>query len=165
MMSRLLEGLTPETRMKAGKAIARLRREGVPHVVTCGFRTEAEQYALWCQGRKPLAEVNEARVKVGMYRLSEKENTYTVTNANGKRVSEGGTGRSAHQTGKALDVVPLDNGRAVWPPHADSRWKQIAAAFIEQGFTWGGDWNGDGRTKLDGDDSEDMVDYPHYQLM
>lgn len=164
-MSRKLEDLTPEARMCAGKAMATLLLESVPFVVTYTLRSEAEQYALWCQGRKPLKEVNEARAKVGLYLLSEAENTYTVTNCNGKRISEGGTGRSAHQTGKALDVVPLENGRPVWPAPEDSRWKAISSAFVAQGFTWGGDWDRDGLTKLDGDDDEDMVDYPHYQLM
>lgn len=164
-MSRKLEDLTPGARLKAGKAMAALLRANVPFVVTYTLRTEAEQFALWCQGRKPLSEVNAARSKVGLYLLSEAENKYSVTNCNGKRISEGGTGRSAHQTGNALDVVPIENGKAIWPGLEDPRWKEISAAFIAQGFTWGGDWDRDGLTALDGDDDEDMVDYPHYQLI
>lgn len=164
-MSRKLTDLTPDASIRAGKAIADLLRKNRPHVVTYTRRTEAEQYALWLQGRKPLAEVNFARAKVGLYLLSEAENKYTVTNCDGKRKSEGGTGRSAHQTGNALDVVPLENGKAIWPGPEDPRWKEISAAFVAQGFTWGGDWDRDGLTALDGDDDEDMVDYPHYQLM
>lgn len=164
-MSRKLTDLTPEARLRAGKAFADLLRKNIPHVVTQTTRNEDEQYALWCQGRKTLEEVNFARAKVGFYLLSEEENKYTVTNCDGKRKSEGGTGRSAHQTGNALDVVPLENGKAIWPGAEDPRWKEISAAFVAQGFTWGGDWDRDGITKLEGDDDEDMVDYPHYQLM
>lgn len=164
-MSRKLTDLTPDARLRAGKAFADLLRKNIPHVVTYTLRTEEEQYALWCQGRKTLKDVNFARAKVGLYLLSEEENKYTVTNCDGKRKSEGGTGRSAHQTGNALDVVPLENGKAIWPVLEDSRWKEISASFIAQGFTWGGDWDRDGLTALEGDDDEDMVDYPHYQLM
>ncbi len=164
-MSAKLEDLNPSTRLKAGKALARLLKDGVPFIVTCTLRTKEEQYALWCQGRKPLHVVNAARAKVGLYLLVERENRYSVTNCDGTRVSEGGTGRSAHQGGNAIDCVPFENGHAVWPVESDPRWKKIAAAFIEQGFTWGGDWDRDGKTKLDGDDDEDMVDYPHYQIM
>lgn len=164
-MSTKLSDLNAGTRLRAGKAMAQLLKENVAYVVTYTLRTEAEQYALWCQGRKPLSFVNDKRREVGLYLLAEYENKYTVTNCDGKRKSEGGTGRSAHQTGNALDVVPLENGKAIWPVPEDPRWKEISAAFIAQGFTWGGDWDRDGLTALEGDDDEDMVDYPHYQLM
>ena len=164
-MSTKLAGLNDVARMKAAKAMADLLKQGIPHVMTDGLRKKDYQYALWCQGRKPLEFVNEQRQKVGLYLLSDRENRYTVTNCDGIKVSEGGTGRSAHQSGNALDVVPLENGKAIWPPITDPRWKQISAAFVAQGFTWGGDWDRDGLTKLEGDDDEDMVDYPHYQLI
>jgi peptidoglycan L-alanyl-D-glutamate endopeptidase CwlK len=163
-MSKDLKDLTDDTRLAAAKALGNLLKKNMPCVVMYTKREKQEQYALWCQGRKPLAFVNAERRKAGLYELTERENKYTVTNCDGTRISEGGTGRSAHQTGRALDVVPLENGRAIWPPESDPRWKKIAAAFIAQGFTWGGDWDRDGLTKLDGDDDEDMVDYPHYQL-
>lgn len=164
-MSIKLEDLNPDARMKAAKAFANLLKKNIPYVITQTRRTEQEQFALWCQGRKPLDFVNEQRRKAGMYLLTAEENKYTVTNCDGKRISEGGTGRSAHQLGNAIDVTPLENGRAVWPVLEDKRWKEISAEFVAQGFTWGGDWDRDGLTKLDGDDDEDMVDYPHYQLI
>lgn len=164
-MSRKLTDLNPEARAKAAAAIAELLRKHVPHAITCTLRTKEEQYALWCQGRKSLEEVNEERAKAGLYLLSPKENRYTVTNCDGTKISEGGTGRSAHQTGNAIDVVPAESGRPVWPPVSDGRWKEIAVAFTAQGFTWGGDWDGDGLTAFDGDDDEDFIDYPHYQLL
>jgi peptidoglycan L-alanyl-D-glutamate endopeptidase CwlK len=150
-MSTSLSDLTNETRLKASKALATLLKNNVPYVVTYTLRTQQEQYALWCQGRKSLIEVNAERKKAGLYLLVAKENLYTVTNCNGTKQSEGGTGRSPHQTGKAIDVVPLENGKAVWPSLADTRWEQIAGAFREQGFECGKDW-------------KDFPDYPHYQL-
>ncbi len=168
-MSRRLEDLTPAARAAALRALARLKADGIQVVVSYTLRTALEQYALWCQGRKTLAETNAARAAataagaemppireyMGRDKKTHSDNDYTVTNCDGRRVSEGGTGRSPHQTGRALDVVPdLDPGEAQlpgWPPESDPRWAVIAAAFKAEGFEWGGDW-------------EDFPDYPHYQL-
>lgn len=145
VVSKKLSDLKPIAATKATAALADLKRDGVPCVVTYTLRTTAEQNALFAQGREPLDTVNAKRKISGLYALSEKENKYTVTNCDGLRH------QSRHQTGTALDVVPLDNGRAVWPNGTDPRWQQIASAFKAHGFTWGGDW-------------KDFPDYPHYQL-
>jgi hypothetical protein len=127
-----------------------MQRE-VPYVVTYTLRTYAEQAALYAQGRETLIVVNTLRAEAKMPPISSSENSYTVTQCDGKRISEGGTGRSPHQLGTALDVVPLGNGQPVWPGKSDPRWADIAKSFKEQGFEWGGDWT-------------DFVDLPHYQL-
>lgn len=144
-MSRKLGDLKPYAAAKATAALAELKRDGVLCTVTYTLRTTEEQQALYAQGREPLEVVNAKRAKCGMYKLSENENTYTVTNCDGVRTI------SRHQTGVALDVVPLVGGRAVWPPNGDPRWPKIARAFKAHGFTWGGDW-------------KDFPDFPHYQL-
>jgi len=89
--------------------------------------------------------VNAKRKEVGLYQLQEKENKYTVTKCDGVR------NKSQHQSGMALDVVPVEKGIAVYPPASDPRWLKIASAFIKQGFEWGGSW-------------KDFPDLPHYQL-
>jgi peptidoglycan L-alanyl-D-glutamate endopeptidase CwlK len=150
-MSIKLTDLQEDVRFKASKAIAILLKANIPYVVTYTLRTKQEQYALWCQGRKTLSEVNIERKKAGLYLLIDRENKQTVTNCNGTTKADGGTGISAHQTGRALDVVPLENGRAIWPALTDLRWELIAKAFREQGFECGKDW-------------KDFPDYPHYQL-
>lgn len=48
--------------------------------------------------------------------------------------------------------------------HTDPRWKQIAEVMVKHGFRWGMDWNGDGRTRYDGDKTEVRVDAPHYEV-
>jgi len=157
--------LTPDAQAAAESALADLRANGTQVVVTCTLRTAEEQYALWCQGRKSLNEVNEARARAGMRPILEylgrdgkthSDNEYTVTTLDGKRKSEGGTGRSPHQLGTAIDVVPdldeTDKERPGWPPLSDKRWTVIADAFKAHGFEWGGDW-------------ADYPDYPHYQRM
>ncbi|MCD1654713.1 M15 family metallopeptidase [Treponema zuelzerae] len=144
-MSRALSDLKEPARSRAEEALAELRRLGVRVSVVSTLRTTEEQQALFAQGRKDLAEVNRLRAIAGLGTLPEKENRYTVTNADGIQ------NRSRHQSGKALDVVPLEGGRAVWPPATDPRWQVIANVFKARGFAWGGDW-------------KDYPDYPHYQL-
>ena len=150
-MSTRLEDLTSETEAKARLALADLETRGVPVIVTSTLRTEAEQVALYAQGRQSLIAVNALRAEAGLGPIDEQDNSYTVTEASGKRVIDGGTGRSEHQLGIALDVCPLANGSAIWPAPTDPRWAEIAQSFKAQGFVWGGDWT-------------DFKDYPHYQL-
>lgn len=167
-MSTKLEDLKPAVMVAALKALHELKAEGVQVVVTYTFRTLEEQAALYAQGRKSLAEVNRLRAIANLPAIMEylgkdkkihSDNDYTVTNCDGIQISKGGKGRSPHQTGTALDVVPdVDASEKVvpgWPAPSDPRWKVIAAAFKRNGFEWGGDWT----KKRDGIDP----DYPHYQ--
>ena len=149
-MSRRLEDLQPRVQAAAARAISDLMARGVPFAITYTLRTYEEQSALYAQGRETLSAVNEKRLKAGLRPLVESENKYTVTNCDGIKISEGGKGRSPHQLGTALDVVPEYDGRPVWPDKSDERWKQISGVFKQHGFEWGGDW-------------KDFLDLPHYQ--
>ncbi len=80
-----------------------------------------------------------------MYALTEKENSAIVTKCDGINYC------SDHQSGLAVDVVPLQGTRAVWPALSDPRWKQISDVMKKHGFEWGGDW-------------KRFPDYPHYQM-
>jgi len=155
-MSTRLEDLTPDTQAKAQAALDDLAMRDVPAIVTYTYRTQAEQAALYAQGRQSLITVNSLRTLAGLAPIGNTDNSYTVTNASGVRKVDGGTGRSMHQLGTALDVCPLENGSAVWPPISDPRWAQIAQSFKAQGFSWGGDWT----MAKDGIDP----DLPHYEL-
>ena len=162
-MSTKLEDMESRACGAAFRALTELKRDGVQVVVTCTLRTADEQSALFAQGRKCLEEVNALRKKAGMYEIKpylgkdkklHSDNDYTVTNCNGIEKSKGGTGRSIHQLGKAIDVVPdMDESEKSvpgWPAPSDPRWQEIAAAFKKQAFEWGGDW-------------KDFPDYPHFQ--
>lgn len=122
-----------------------------------GKRTDNMQIAMHAQGRKSLIVVNALRKKAGMKPLAEKDNRYTVTDCDGVNT------KSMHQLGFAVDAVPMENGEPIWPPISDKRWRIIADALQAQGIRWGGDWNGDGKTRSDGDMSETRVDYPHHE--
>jgi hypothetical protein len=156
-MSRRLDQLAQAPQEAAKKALAELEKQGDAVFVDSTRRLDAEQVSLYAQGREPLAVVNALRAAVGFYPLTEEENKRIVTNCDGVKI------RSAHQDGRALDVVPAVNGKPVWPVASDPRWRKIAAAFTAQGFTWGGDWDGDGKTRSDGDLDEKFIDYPHYE--
>lgn len=71
------------------------------------------------------------------------------------------TMRSYHLTGQALDYVPFINGVDRWDTAAYRQgvWGQALAYAKQLGFTWGADWNSNGRT-----DDEIFVDSPHLQF-
>jgi peptidoglycan L-alanyl-D-glutamate endopeptidase CwlK len=150
-MSKALADLLPDVQIKATAALANLKARGIPYVVTYTLRTYAEQAALYAQGRQDLLTVNSLRDVAGLPHIGQADNSYIVTQCDGKRKSEGGTGRSPHQLGTALDVVPLGDTGPIWPSASDPRWAQIAQSFKANGFEWGGDW-------------ADFPDFPHYQL-
>jgi hypothetical protein len=164
-MSTRIEDLTPATQAKARAALADLDARGIAYAVTYTLRSYAEQAALYAQGRESLASVNAKRAAAGLTPIVpytgkdgkvHSDNDYTVTNADGIRIIDGGKGRSPHQLGTALDVVPLMEGSPSWPPASDTRWAEIARSFEAQGFEWGGRWT----LAKDGI----APDMPHYQL-
>jgi hypothetical protein len=65
----------------------------------------------------------------------------------------------------AVDIAPYpidwsDQGRFVELAH------HVLAVAAEMGVSlrWGGDWDGDGKTRADGDPEERFVDLPHFEL-
>ena len=112
--SRDLMELLPAVRVRAEKFLADCKAAGIDLLVTCTFRDNEAQNALYAQGR------------------TTKGNR--VTNAKG--------GQSFHNYRVALDVVPLRNGKAVWNTSgADGQlWKKIGTIGKSCGFEWAGDW-------------------------
>lgn len=151
-MGTRISELRSDVQGPALNALATLAKKDIPYSVTYTLRTREEQVALYAQGRKPLEVVNSYRKIAGMPLISITENAYTVTQCDGYKKSEGGTGRSPHQLGTALDVVPRGPNGPIWPDGKDPRWLQIAEVMKANGFEWGGDW-------------KDFVDLPHYQYV
>lgn len=155
-MSTKLTDLQADVQGHAQFALEQLTAEGIPHAVTSTLRTEAEQIALYAQGRDALLTVNQLRSAAGMLPIipylgkdgkEHSDNDFTVTNADGVRY------KSNHQGGRALDVTPVNEaGNPVWPDHMDPRWPQIAAVMKANGFQWGGDW-------------PRFPDFPHYEMV
>lgn len=134
-MSTKLEDLTPEVQTMAKKLISDLKEAGIKVAVVYTYRTEAEQVALYAQGRETLDKVNEKRKKAGMYLLPEKENKYTVTKCDGIKL------KSAHQSREALDIAPVDDkGKIMWDNAPVATWRKIAELSKAVGFDCGATW-------------------------
>lgn len=112
--------------------------------VTCTYRSQAEQAALYAQGRQPLAEINRLRKLAGMLPTNATEGGRRVTNAQ--------PGQSAHNFKPALafDVAFITTDQKVdWN---ESLFQRFAPLVLSHRQTeWGGSWTG-------------FKDTPHFQL-
>lgn len=145
-MSKKIEDLQEDVRDAARAALTDMDINGIKYSVQNTFRTTDEQIALYAQGRKALVEVQSLRKIANMPPLYPDDNAYTVTNCDGTKT------KSAHQSGRAIDIVPIDSrGNPYWPVDGDSHWVGIANIMKAHGFIWGGDW-------------KDFPDAPHYQM-
>ncbi|HAA7218369.1 TPA_asm: N-acetylmuramoyl-L-alanine amidase family protein, partial [Listeria monocytogenes] len=106
-------GMNKATSDKTRNVIKKMAKEGIYLCVAQGYRSTAEQNALYAQGRtKPGA---------------------IVTNAKG--------GQSNHNFGVAVDLcLYTSDGKDVIWESTTSRWKKVVAAMKAEGFEWGGDW-------------------------
>lgn len=72
---------------------------------------------------------------VESYRTHAKQSEYKVM---GRKYTSSGAGRSKHQYGLAVDVVPIVDSVAVWDNVA--LWKKVGVAGEKLGLRWGGRW-------------------------
>jgi peptidoglycan L-alanyl-D-glutamate endopeptidase CwlK len=107
MSTRSLDALRPEVRPLVDTFLSSCALAGLDVLVTCTFRTDAEQTALFAQGR-------------------------TVP---GKIVTRAKAGQSAHQYGLAIDIVPMVNGKPDWDG-GDPIWAQIGDLGQQAGLQW-----------------------------
>lgn len=145
-MSRRIDKLTADTQVKLNAAIEDMKRNGIKFFIDSTLRTTEEQQALFSQGREALSIVNQKRSIAGMTPIGDKDNGYTVTNCDGIK------NRSRHQSGKAVDIAPVDSrGNPYWPAATSNAWQLIAGCMKKQGFISGLYWS-------------DFVDPPHHEL-
>lgn len=151
--SRNLEHLHPHTRLMAESALescatdAVLQAANITVLVTCTYRDNEAQAALYAKGR-----TREQLQAVGLL---------TVEPAPGPIVTRALPGRSDHNkalpdgtpASRALDIVPLRDRKAVWGQKGDGlddnpaddrtddqeAWQMIARHFKAAGFKWYGD--------------------------
>lgn len=104
--------LHPTIQDEATAMVLDLYNQGIVVRITEGHRSNAEQNALYAQGRTSGGNV--------------------VTNARG--------GQSYHNYGLAFDVVPVEvMHRTNWAPN-DPVWQRVEEAGKRYGFDWGGDF-------------------------
>ena len=117
-MTDKLAGVHPKLKAKVGQILAGMAAMGYPMLVTDGVRTDAEQAALYAQGRTAPGKI--------------------VTNADGV------THRSRHQLhadgcGHAVDCCFLDaSGKPTWDEGYP--WATYGAIAESFGLNWGGRW-------------------------
>lgn len=111
----LLAGLLPEVASRARQLLTDAWGEGIPLVVTSGYRSLAEQGRLYEQGRTtPGTVVTDAR-----------------------------PGSSWHNYRRAFDVAVRDaNGRATWPQDS-ALWAAVGRLGRSLGLEWGRDFGDD----------------------
>jgi peptidoglycan L-alanyl-D-glutamate endopeptidase CwlK len=101
----------PHIKELALEVVKRAYKEGIYVEIISGFRSFAEQDALYAKGRTAPGSI--------------------VTNAKG--------GQSVHNYGLAVDFLILTkDGKAQWK--VDDQWKRVGAIGKSLGFDWGGDW-------------------------
>lgn len=129
MASRKLSDLHPKLQAIVPLFLKKCLEQDIDLLVTCTFRSEVEQNDLYNQGRTTPGHI--------------------VTNAK--------AGQSKHNfmiegrpASKAIDVVPMLNGKCIWD-NSDPRWKKAGAIGKSLGLDWAGDW-------------ESFKEYPHFQI-
>jgi peptidoglycan LD-endopeptidase CwlK len=141
---RNIESLSPKMKEKVLQFTAILKAMDIQFFIHDTFRTTAEQEALFAQGRFDIDFVNRLRYKAGMPLIPESENRRIVTKCDGVKK------KSRHQSGNAIDIVPMEKGRPVWPNPSDKRWLAMGEVGESLGLEWGGRWTD--------------PDCPHYEL-
>ena len=118
----------------------------IKYWISGAFRSTEYQQALFAQGREPLESVNARRKTAGYPPIGAADNTYTVTNCDGIK------NKSNHQSGLAVDVVPVNAaGTPYWPAPGNAAWLPIIAAMKKAGFQSGSEW-------------KNFPDWPHYEI-
>ena len=122
-MSRKIEDLTPEAQEKHGLFKSAMDEAGIPFMVTCTMRTQAEQDALYEQGRtKPGPVV-----------------TWTRHSRHTPRIGDNGKSR-------AFDIAILKDGKPCWDAKVSVDGDRVpdyqeAGEIGERvGLRWGGRW-------------------------
>lgn len=153
-MSRSIKDLIPAMQERAAMAVKAMNEDkelkalGTDGVfISETRRTLAVQMAYYSRGRMEPSDTQKMYKAAGLYDIGTAEakskNTWTL--------------QSKHIEGKAIDIVPLINERAVWtcPPGFDKAkfnriLDRIGEIGKEHGLIWGGDW--------------DVKDYPHFEM-
>ena len=136
MASRSIEDLDPDFQPIIIKFEAHLAREGLGHFKRCcTFRSQAEQNALWAQGRKSLIDVNDIRKATGLPPITKKQNVKVTWNS-----------VSVHTCREAVDYFILKDGKYHDDLKADidkddiPDWEEFGAIAEQCGLVWGGNW-------------------------
>lgn len=93
------------------------------------FRDQVRQLILNCRAKGIELAIVET------FRTHAKQNEYKGM---GRKYTNSAGGKSKHQYGLAVDLVPVVNGQAVWDNPV--LWKKVGVAGEKLGLRWGGRW-------------------------
>ncbi|WP_437828920.1 peptidoglycan-binding protein [Niallia taxi] len=113
-IKRMGKGMKAVVVTKVLEIIEQAYKEGIYMLITDGYRSYAEQDALYAQGRTKPGQI--------------------VTNAKG--------GQSKHNFGMAVDYCLTNKEGTVAYWTVNAKWKRVATIAKSKGFVWGGDWKG-----------------------
>ena len=94
---------------------------------------------------------SQIRVTEGLRSTEKQDQLYNQSRTNpptGPWATNAKGGESYHNYGLAVDVVKIEDGKAVWTPVS----KEVANFGYGFGFEWGGYWR------------QPSTDYPHFQM-
>lgn len=121
MASRDIKDLHPTMQVYCRRFIDKCKERGIDLIITCTYRSAAEQDALYTQGRTTAGRI--------------------VTNARGGQ-SKHNNMVGGYPASLAFDVVPLRGGKPVWGTKGDdlALWQSIGQIGRMNGLEWAGDW-------------------------
>jgi len=119
MASRLLSDCHPDLQLAYVKFVSGMKNANIDFIVTCTYRGDDEQNALYSQGRTAPGNIVTC-AKAG-------QSAHNITREDGSPLS------------CAFDIVIMDNGKCVWSA-TDPRWEVAGHIGLSCGLQWGGDW-------------------------
>lgn len=128
MSSRSLSDLHPILRPIAGVFLDRVQQAGIDILVTCTYRSSAEQDELYKLGRIVRSHVGPWDVRHPLGR--------TVTKAKGGQSEHNHTEQGV-PSALAFDVVPLVSGKPIWDERSHL-WLRIGDIGVALGLNWYG---------------------------
>lgn len=108
--SRDIKELHPIVAAKAKQFLERAKAQGIDLIITSTYRDMESQAELYAKGRT----------------------------SPGKKVTNAKPGQSYHNWRLAFDVVPIENGKAIWNDTA--LWARIGIIGESCGLEWAGRW-------------------------
>ena len=144
MASRDIEILSPGFRDKVSLVLGDLRTHYIDYLVYNTYRSPAEQARLFRQGRSYLREILPKIIQlrntgfVWIPELIEKVGPQYGR----RRVTGAAPGEGWHEWLKALDGVPMRNGKPVWKYNRKTKYifNTIGMVVRQHDLTWGGDF-------------------------
>lgn len=152
MASRDLNLLHPALREKCLLFVTECLKAGLHPVITCTGRTQAEQEALYAQGRLSIDLVNEKRKQAGLRAISKEENKKVTWTTKSQHLIDPVTGWC-----NAFDFCLTKDGKAYWDIKVSvdndniPDYEEAGLIALECGLEWGGKWK--------------TPDFPHCQMV